>query len=54
LKRADRSGARYAVIVGDDEAARGVAQLKALRDEGEGQREVPFADLALALRPVAA
>jgi histidyl-tRNA synthetase len=45
LKRADKSGARYAVIVGDDEAARRVAALKPLRGEGE-QREVPFDDLA--------
>ena len=57
LKRADRSGARYAVIVGDDEAARGVAAVKALRSE-EGQREVAFddlgAELSRALEPVAA
>ena len=57
LKRADRSGARYAVIVGDDEVARGVAAVKALRSE-EGQREVAFddlgAELSRALEPVAA
>jgi histidyl-tRNA synthetase len=57
LKRADRSGARYAVIVGDDEAARQVAALKPLRD-GSAQREVPFAELGnelqQALRPAAA
>jgi len=57
LKRADRSGARYAVIVGDDEVARGVAAVKALRSE-EGQREVAFddlgAELSRALAPVAA
>ena len=45
LKRADRSGARLAVIVGDDEAARGVAAVKTLRGEG-GQREVAFDALA--------
>ena len=48
LKRADRSGARYAVIVGDDEAARRVAAVKPLRGEGE-QREVAFDDLAVEL-----
>jgi len=57
LKRADRSGARYAVIVGDEEVARGVAAVKALRSE-EGQREVAFddlgAELSRALEPVAA
>ena len=44
LKRADRSGARYAVILGDDEVTRGVAAVKALREES-GQREVPLASL---------
>src|SRR5688572_3541547 len=37
LKRADRSGARLAVIVGDDEAARGVAAVKWLREESAQQ-----------------
>jgi histidyl-tRNA synthetase len=32
MKKADASGARYAVIVGDDEAAGGRASLKALRE----------------------
>jgi histidyl-tRNA synthetase len=45
LKRADKSGARYAVIVGDDEASRQVAAVKPLRDTAAAQREVPFADL---------
>jgi histidyl-tRNA synthetase len=57
LKRADRSGARFAVIVGDDEADRQVAALKPLRD-GSAQREVALADLGnelqRALRPAAA
>ena len=43
LKRADRSGARHAVILGDDELARGVATLKPLRED-DGQRQVPLAD----------
>jgi histidyl-tRNA synthetase len=33
FKRADKSGARYAIIVGDDEAARGVVALKDLLGE---------------------
>jgi histidyl-tRNA synthetase len=45
LKRADRSGARFAVILGDEEVARGIAALKPLREE-EGQAEVPLAGLA--------
>ena len=35
LKRADNSGARYALILGDDEAAQSVVQVKSLRGEGE-------------------
>jgi len=35
LKRADNSGARYALILGDDEAAKSVVQVKSLRGEGE-------------------
>ena len=48
LKRADKSGARYAVIVGEDEVAKRVATVKSLRSEGE-QREVAFDDLAVEL-----
>lgn len=40
LRSADASGARFAIIVGDEEAAQGVAQLKPLREDSE-QREVP-------------
>lgn len=35
MKRADASGARYAVIIGDDEAGRQVVSLKPLREAGE-------------------
>jgi histidyl-tRNA synthetase len=48
LKRADRSGARCAVIFGEQELARGVAGLKPLREEA-GQAEVALADLAAEL-----
>ena len=44
MKRADRSGAAYAVIVGDDEAARGVAAVKSLRT-GVAQQECPWDEL---------
>lgn len=44
FRRADRSGAALAVILGDDELARGVAALKPLRQEA-GQSECPLADL---------
>jgi histidyl-tRNA synthetase len=38
FKRADRSGARYAAVIGDGEAAEGVARLKDLRAEVAEQR----------------
>ncbi|MFN4865925.1 MAG: histidine--tRNA ligase [Cyanobium sp.] len=38
FKRADRSGARYAAVIGDGEAAEGVARLKDLREEVAEQR----------------
>jgi histidyl-tRNA synthetase len=52
MERANRQGARAAVILGAEEAARGVAQLKDLVT-GE-QREVPLADLVTALRTLPA
>jgi len=51
LKRADRSGASHAVILGDDEVARQVATVKPLREEA-GQRQVPLAELAADLARV--
>ncbi|MDD3528748.1 MAG: histidine--tRNA ligase [Gallionellaceae bacterium] len=45
MKKADASGARYAVIIGDDEALSGEAGVKPLRGAGEQQR-VKLADLA--------
>ncbi|WCM26036.1 histidine--tRNA ligase [Sphingomonas sp. QA11] len=47
LAKADAQGARFAIILGDDELAKGVAAVKAL---GAGtQDEVPFGDLARVL-----
>ena len=48
MKRADASGAAYAIIIGDDEVANGVAAVKALRQaEGESnQTTVPFEQVA--------
>ena len=45
LKKADKSGAAVALIVGEDEAAAGVAGLKPLRGQGE-QTQVALGDLA--------
>ena len=39
MKKADASGARYALIIGDDEAARGVVGVKPLRDGGRAARD---------------
>ena len=49
MKRADSSGARYALIVGDDEAAGNRVALKPLRGEG-GQIDVVPDELAARLR----
>jgi len=46
FKKADASGARYALIFGAEERARGEVALKPLRDAGAGQRLLPLADLA--------
>jgi histidyl-tRNA synthetase len=35
MRRANASGARFALIVGDDEAAANVVSVKPLRDAGE-------------------
>ncbi|WP_083870967.1 histidine--tRNA ligase [Marinobacter santoriniensis] len=48
MKKADKSGARYAIILGENELASGTAALKPLRDD-EPQQEVPQEDLAQAL-----
>ncbi|MCW8844339.1 MAG: histidine--tRNA ligase [Gammaproteobacteria bacterium] len=45
LKKADRSGAEVAVIIGENEVERQVVALKPLRGDGE-QQEVTWADLA--------
>jgi histidyl-tRNA synthetase len=34
MKRADKSGAKWAVLIGDDEVAKGAVTLKPLREEG--------------------
>jgi histidyl-tRNA synthetase len=49
MKKADGSGATFAVIIGDDEAATGEAQLKPLREEGAAQLTLKVDDLAEAI-----
>jgi histidyl-tRNA synthetase len=48
MKKADRSGARFAVILGENEIAQASAGLKPLRDD-QPQQEVAQADLAAVL-----
>ena len=45
FRRADRSGAALALILGEEELARGVVGVKPLRDTS-GQSECPIAQLA--------
>ncbi len=49
MKKADSSGAAFAVIIGDDEAVNGEAQLKSLREEGVEQEKMKVDDLAEAI-----
>jgi len=44
MKRADASGARYALIIGDDESAAGTIAIKPLRESG-AQRAVAASDV---------
>ncbi len=53
FKKADKSNARFALILGDDELTRGEVGLKPLRDNGE-QQQIKLADLASVLAVMAA
>jgi histidyl-tRNA synthetase len=44
MKKADASGARYALLIGADEVAADVVSVKPLREPGE-QKSVPYAEL---------
>jgi histidyl-tRNA synthetase len=48
FRRADKSGAPLALIVGEDELARGVVAMKPLREQS-GQTECPVGELAPAV-----
>jgi histidyl-tRNA synthetase len=50
MKRADASGARYALLIGADEAAAEAVSVKPLRESAE-QHTVPLAGLRAALEP---
>ena len=49
IKKADQSGARLAILLGEDEMSRGVASIKFLREDKE-QIEVAISELALTLK----
>ena len=49
FKAADRSGARWVLVVGPDEAASGTVSLRPLRDAGD-QRTVAVAEVVATLR----
>ena len=49
FKKADASGAQFALIFGGDELARGEVTLKALRDGAGAQEAVPLTDVAARL-----
>jgi len=46
FKRADRSGARWAIILGEEELANGLVQIKDLRDRQAEQISMPAAQVA--------
>jgi histidyl-tRNA synthetase len=46
FKRADASGARFALIFGADEMAQGVVTVKALRDSNIAQQSSALGDIA--------
>jgi histidyl-tRNA synthetase len=50
MKRADRTGARLALILGEDEADAGTVAIKPLRERETGQQTVPWADAPAAIR----
>lgn len=52
MKKADASGARFAIILGPDEVAAGVMSIKNLREGGE-QQKLPLDDVALTVKRAA-
>jgi histidyl-tRNA synthetase len=49
FKKADGSGAQFALIFGGDELARGEVTLKSLRDGAGAQEALPLADVTVRL-----
>jgi histidyl-tRNA synthetase len=55
FKRADRAGARWAVVIGDDEALQGLVVLRDLRavEEAEAEQRLSVSQLLVRLAQVA-
>ena len=53
MKKADKSGARYAIVLGENELASGTVGLKPLRSNDE-QRDINTSDLSLVLKDLLA
>ncbi len=51
FKKADKSGARYALVLGDNELEKGIISLKPLRDN-QDQKELPLKSLSDSIRPL--
>ena len=50
FKKADKSGAAYALILGDDEVARGEIGVKSLRDATQAQHNLPLNEITTFLK----
>jgi len=51
FKKADKSGAGYALVLGEDELEKGIISLKPLRDK-QDQKELPLQSLSDSIRPL--
>ncbi len=50
FKKADKSGATYALILGEDEVSRGEIAIKSLRDPAQAQQNLPLNQIAVFLK----
>ena len=50
FKKADKSGATYALILGEDEVSRGEIAIKSLRDPAQAQQNLPLNEIAVFLK----
>jgi len=50
FKKADKSGATYALILGEDEVSRGEIAIKSLRDPTQAQQNLPLNQIAVFLK----